>query len=71
MTPRAPIVSEPEKINVLDSWSSSLDLLNLNGHQFAIRQTQHINDKAEVTTIRLNRLELERLIKKVQEALSA
>ena len=69
MTTRA--VSEPEKINVIDTWSSSLDLLDLNSHQFAIRQTQHIGDKAEVTTIRLNRLELERLIQKAQEVLSA
>jgi len=60
----------PEQIRIVETWCSDLSLINYNGHQFAIRQTQHIADKADVTLIRLNRIELAALIGKAQNVLT-
>lgn len=60
----------PLRIPVVETWCSALDLLNINGFSFAIRHTQHISDRAEVTTIHLNRIDLEALVRKCQEALA-
>jgi len=60
----------PEKIPVVETWCSALDLLNINGFTFAIRYTQHISDRAEVTTLYLNRLDLEALVRKCKDVLA-
>ena len=60
----------PQRIPVVETWCSALDLLNLNGFSFAIRYTQHISDKAEVTTLYLNRIDLEMLVRKCKEVLT-
>lgn len=60
----------PQRIAVVETWCSSLDLINYNGWSFAIRNTQHISERAEVTTIHVNRIELEALIHKCQEVLA-
>lgn len=54
----------PQRIPVVETWCSALDLLNLNGFSFAIRYTQHISDRADVTTLYLNRIDLEALVRK-------
>jgi hypothetical protein len=60
----------PEQTRIVETWCSDLSLINYNGHQFGIRQTQHIADKADVTLIRLNRIELEMFIAKAQNVLA-
>ena len=60
----------PEKTNVFETWCSALDLLNINGHNFSIRYTQHLSDDARVTTIHLARNELEALLRKMQIVLA-
>jgi hypothetical protein len=60
----------PQRIPVVETWCSALDLLNLNGFSFAIRYTQHISDRADVTTIYLNRIDLEALVRKCQAVLT-
>ena len=61
----------PVKTAVLDTWCHSLDLLNINGFSFAIRDTQHMGPRVEVTTIHFQRHELETLAAKIREVLSA
>jgi hypothetical protein len=65
-TPRQP----PQRIPVVETWCTSLDLINLNGFSFAIRYTQHISDRADVTTVYLNRIDLEALIRKCSAVLA-
>jgi hypothetical protein len=60
----------PQRIPVVETWCSALDLLNINGFSFAIRYTQHISDRADVTTLYLNRLDLEALMRKCQAVLA-
>jgi TadE-like protein len=60
----------PQRIPVVETWCSSLDLLNLNGFSFAIRYTQHISDRADVTTLYLNRIDLEALVRKCKDLLA-
>lgn len=60
----------PQRIPVVETWCSALDLLNINGFSFAIRYTQHISDRADVTTIYLNRIDLEALVRKCSEVLA-
>lgn len=60
----------PQRIPVVETWCSALDLLNINGFSFAIRYTQHISDRADVTTLYLNRIDLEALIRTAQKVLT-
>jgi len=59
----------PIKTMIVETWCSSLDLINLNGFSYAIRQTQHLSDRADVTTIHLNRIDLEALVRVCKHAL--
>jgi hypothetical protein len=60
----------PQRFSVVETWCSSLDLLNINGFSFAIRYTQHISDRADVTTVYLNRIDLEALVRKCTDVLA-
>jgi hypothetical protein len=60
----------PEKTEVLNTWCHALDLLQLNSHRFVLRDTQHVNDAARVTTVYLDRHELEALGRKIQVVLT-
>lgn len=59
----------PVKTPVVETWCSSIDLININGFSFVIRQTQHLSDRADVTALHLNRIDLEALVRVCKQAL--
>jgi hypothetical protein len=62
-------ITTPQKIAVLDTWDRSLDILNIDGWSFRIRDTHHLH-KIQVDEIALDRVALEMLGKRISEALA-
>lgn len=60
----------PELSNVCSTWCSSLDIVNINGHNFQIRDLQFLSDRPVATIIHINRPQLERLIHVAQQVLA-
>jgi hypothetical protein len=61
---------EPEKVTILETWNRSLDVINLNGFSFVLRDTVHISDRPAATYLYLNRIELSKLVQKVSQLLA-
>lgn len=59
----------PERTTVLKTWARDLDVINVNGWSFHVRDTQHLSDRAQVTTLYLTRPEMEMLAKRISEVL--
>ncbi len=62
-------IESPEKTAVIDRWDRALDLLNLDGWNFRIRDTHHYRS-VEVDQIALDRVELEMLGRRIAEVLA-
>lgn len=63
-------IGEPEKVPVIDLWDRNLDIINLSGWHFAIRETQHTNNAVHVVEMFLRRPELEILAQRISQVLS-
>lgn len=61
----------PEKVCVVDSYNRTIDLLDVNGWNFVIRETQHFfgDNRATAINLWLTRIELETLRNKIDLAL--
>lgn len=55
----------PEKTHVLDLWNRTLDIVNLNGWNFEIRDTSYLGEKIESVAILVGRNELDQLARKI------
>ena len=62
-------IESPEKTAVLDTWDRSLDILNLDGWNFRIRDTRHIG-RISVDLIECDRITLEALARKIHQVLA-
>jgi len=64
-------IENPEKTRVLDECYRQLDILNLDGWNFRIRDTHHLNRAGvHVDQLELNRVVLETLGRKIQEVIT-
>jgi hypothetical protein len=61
-------IPSPQKTAVIDRWDRALDLLNIDGWNFRIRDTHHMH-KVQVDEIALDRIELEALGRRIFEVL--
>ncbi|MGH9501687.1 MAG: hypothetical protein ACRD20_02425 [Terriglobales bacterium] len=60
----------PERTSVIETWNSNLDILNVNGWNFVIRETVHVADRPQGTYLYLSRIELEVLGRKINQVLA-
>lgn len=61
-------IEAPEKISVVDIWDRQLDVLNIDGWNFRIRDVHHTG-RLQVDTISLDRVELEALGNRIRRIL--
>ena len=59
----------PEKTPVIDQWNRNIDLLNINGWTFHLRETLHIGTAVHATEIQFTRPELGTLMRRIERVL--
>src|SRR5580704_17885386 len=61
----------PERVSVLQTWCHDLDLVNIDGWNFQVRDTQHLSGHNPIAIyLHLNRAELEMLEKRIHQVLA-
>ena len=64
-------IGTPEKTAVIDQWNRNLDLINISGWHFSIRETDHSNTGIHVVEMFFTRPELEMLSSRILQVLAA
>lgn len=62
-------IEQPEKLSILNTWDRSLDLLNIDGWHFKLRDTSHSRG-VHVSEISIDRPQLEMLAQRIHQALA-
>jgi hypothetical protein len=64
-------IGSPEKTPVIDTWNRNLDLINMSGWHFGLRETDHSSNGVRVVEMFFTRPELEMLAERIKRVLSA
>jgi hypothetical protein len=63
-------IGTPEKTAIVDTWNRNLDLINVSGWNFGIRETEHSHAGVRVVELFFTRPELQMLAERILKVLS-